>query len=178
MVAGYYLHAVLTCNSAETPVRLQDQNITVQEDDLQTFLNTVSVTIASGEFVLLRFTVVYNDGIISRNTYLIPLSAGTYDPLGQTISFENLILINKEDITGGGNANTIVYTVETLAELNNSDPAFDLSDNTKEYIIIIGGIPYLFTGTNGFYGLGELQMVMGDLEILTTILGIKLLGTP
>jgi hypothetical protein len=38
-------------------LRLQDLEITVLEEDLETFLNTVDVTIAEGEIVFLRLEV-------------------------------------------------------------------------------------------------------------------------
>lgn len=170
------LLGLLPASNPNVRPRLQDLNLTVLEANLPTFLNSVNVTIANGEVVFLRFSVIREGGLISLDTYAIPLSSGTYNPIGTTIDFNELILINQEEVTVGGNANTIVYEVVSLSALNNADPAFDLSDDTKEYIIIIGGSPYLFIGLNGFYGLDELTMVEGDLQALSSLSGVSVWG--
>jgi hypothetical protein len=162
------LLGLLPASNPNVRPRLQDLEITVLEEDLDTFLNTVDVTIANGEVVFLRFGIIRDNGFAGRDTYAIPLSAGAYTPLGSTIPFEELILINQETYAVGGDANTIIYTFANLAALNASDPAIDFSDDTKEYIVILNNIPYLFIGTNGFYGVDELTMVTGDLQALST----------
>jgi hypothetical protein len=154
-------------------LRLQDLEITVLEEDLETFLNTVDVTIAEGEIVFLRFGVIRSNGFIARETYAIPLSSGEYTPLGSTIPFSDLILINQEEFGIEGDANTIVYTFVSIGEINASDPATDFSDDTKEYIVILNNFPYLFIGTNDFYGEGESTMVEGDLQQLVPTVGVQ-----
>jgi hypothetical protein len=153
--------------------RLQDLEITVLEENLETFLNTVDVTIAEGEIVFLRFGVIRANGFIGRETYAIPLSAGAYTPIGTTIPFSELILINQENFNIEGDANTIVYTFVSIGEINASDPATDFSDDTKEYIVILNNFPYLFIGTNDFYGEGESTMVDGDLQQLVSPSGVE-----
>jgi len=153
--------------------RLQDLEITVLEEDLETFLNTVDVTIADGEIVFLRFGVIRSNGFIARETYAIPLSSGEYTPLGSTIPFSELILINQEEFGIEGDANTIVYTFLNIGQINASDPAIDFSDDTKEYIVILNNFPYLFIGTNDFYGEGESTMVEGDLQQLFPTVGVQ-----
>lgn len=153
--------------------RLQDLDVTVLEEDLETFLNSVNVTIAEGEIVFLRFGVIRDNGFIARETYSIPLSAGTYNPLGTTIPFSDLILINQESFGVEGNANTIIYTFVSIGEINASDPAIDFSDDTKEYIVILNNFPFLFIGVNDFYGVDEATMVEGDLQQLVPTVGVQ-----
>jgi len=153
--------------------RLQDLEITVLEENLETFLNTVDVTISDGEIVFLRFGVIRSNGFIGRETYAIPLSAGSYTPIGTTIPFSELILINQENFNIQGDANTIVYTFLNIGQINASDPAIDFSDDTKEYIVILNNFPYLFIGVNDFYGEGESTMVEGDLQQLVPTVGVQ-----
>jgi hypothetical protein len=153
--------------------RLQDLEITVLEENLETFLNTVDVTIADGEIVFLRFGVIRSNGFIGRETYAIPLSAGAYTPIGTTIPFSELILINQENFNIEGDANTIVYTFLNIGQINASDPAIDFSDDTKEYIVILNNFPYLFIGVNDFYGVGGETMVEGDLQQLVSPAGVE-----
>jgi hypothetical protein len=169
---GEFLHTdtaqnllnLLGISTTNVRPKLVDLNITVLENDLDTFLASVNLTIAQGEIIFIRFFVIKNDSTLSRFTYTIPLGAGTYNPLGSTIVFDQLILVNEEFTGVSGNANTITYSFANLGEINASDPAIDFSDSEKEYIVILGTTPYLFIGDLGFYGVGELTMVIEDLQ--------------
>jgi hypothetical protein len=179
---GEFLHTdtaqnlldLLGISTTNVRPKLVDLNITVLENDLDTFLGSVNLTIAQGEIIFLRFFVIKNDSTLSRLTYTIPLGAGVYNPLGSTIVFEQLILVNEEFTGVSGNANTITYSFANLGEINASDPAIDFSDSEKEYIVILGTTPYLFIGDLGFYGVGELTMVIEDLqEIAVNIFNLQ-----
>jgi hypothetical protein len=162
------LLALIPAPTINTKMSLTDLEITVLESDLSTFLSGVSLTIAAGDVKLIRFAVIKSDGRLSRFTYGVPLSAGTYASLGNEITFDDLILINEEPITENVSANTITYSYPSIEAVNALDPSLDLSDEDFVYILILGGVPFQFIGTNGFYGANDLQLVSEDLQLLTS----------
>jgi hypothetical protein len=162
------LLALVPAPTINTKMSLTDLEITVLEADLSTFLSSVSLTIAAGDVKLIRFAVIKSDGRLSRFTYGVPLIAGTYASLGNEITFDDLILVNEEPIIEGVGANTITYSYPSIAAINALDPSLDLSDENFVYILILGGVPFQFIGTNGFYGANDLQLQTSDLLQLTS----------
>ena len=130
----------------------------------------VDVEILKGQITFIKIFVINQQGVFSQNTYLIPLSEGSYIPLGGSITFGDLVLIEKKAMaTPPSGANTVTYTVTDLTELNESDPALDFTNIDLTYFVSLDGGLYRFVGTNGLYGLGELQMVMGDLTQISNL---------
>ena len=164
---------LITVGDPNVRPRLVDYNVTVLEANLLSFLNSVNITIASGEIVYLRFFLIKSNGLLYRQTYQIPLSTGVYNPLSSFLDFDSLILINSENLAVQSDANTVTYSFDNLGQLNISDPAIDFSDSEKVYIVVLSAIPYLFIGDLGFYGDGELQMTLDDLQILSFGTGIN-----
>ena len=119
---------LLPTESPNVRPRLVDLNITVLEANLGTFLASQNLTIASGEIVFIRFGVIRSNGFIGRDTYAVPLSDGIYEPLGTTISFSQLILINQENFNVNGDGNTVTYSFANIEEINASDPPIDFTD--------------------------------------------------
>ena len=125
----------------------------------------INLTITAGQIWFIDITVISTDGNTTKNKYLIPLGAGVYEPLGTTVGIDDLILIEKSAIGGNpSGSNTTTYVATDLADINDEDPALDLTDSNLIYFIDLDDGFYRFTGVNGLYGLGELQMVQGDLE--------------
>jgi hypothetical protein len=164
---------LLGVSTTNVKPRLVDLDITVLEANLNTFLNTVNITIAQGEIIFLRFFVIKSNGLLYRVTYTIPLTEGVYVPIGGFVDFDELILINTEYLGVEADANTITRSFNNLGEINTADPAIDFSDDTKVYIVILDSLPYLFEGTLGFYGDGELQMELTDLTLLISPIGVE-----
>jgi hypothetical protein len=162
------LLALVPAPTVNTKMSLTDLEITVLEADLPTFLSGVSLTIATGDVKLIRFAVIKTNGRLSRFTYGVPLSAGTYASLGNEITFDELILVNEEPITEGVAPNTITYSYPSIEAVNALDPSLDLSDEDFVYILILGGVAFQFIGTNGFYGANDLQLDSEDLQLLTS----------
>jgi len=162
------LLALVPAPTVNTKMSLTDLEITVLEADLPTFLSGVSLTIATGDVKLIRFAVIKTNGRLSRFTYGVPLTAGTYPSLGNEITFDELILVNEEPITEGVAPNTITYSYPSIEAVNALDPSLDLSDEDFVYILILGGVPFQFIGTNGFYGANDLQLDSEDLQLLTS----------
>lgn len=164
---------LITVGDPNVRPRLIDYNVTVLEANLLSFLNSVNITIASGESVYIRFFLIKSNGLLYRQTYQIPLSTGVYNPLSSFVDFDSLILINSENLAVQSDANTVTYSFDNLGQLNVSDPAIDFSDSEKVYIVVLSAIPYLFIGDLGFYGDGELTMTFDDLQILSFGTGIN-----
>jgi hypothetical protein len=164
---------LLGVSTTNVKPRLVDLDITVLEANLNTFLNTVNITIAQGEIIFLRFFVIKSNGLLYRVTYTIPLTQGVYVPIGGFVDFDELILINTEYLGVEADANTITRSFNNLGEINTADPAIDFSDDTKVYIVILDSLPYLFEGTLGFYGDDELQMELTDLTPLISPIGVE-----
>ena len=158
---------LLNLNQGEsiTP-RLVSLPILVTNSNLATVLNSVNITITKNEIVLVRFNTLFGNRL-SLDTFLLPLGAGVYNPLGSEISFSNLIPINQQPYDEeGSDTNTVTYTVDSLTEINTAVVPFDFSDETKVYLVVLGGQLYQFTGVLGLYGSGELQITMSDLLLL------------
>jgi hypothetical protein len=164
---------LLGVSTTNVQPRLVDLDVTVLEENLNTFLNTVNITIAQGEIIFLRFFVIKSNGLLYRVTYTIPLTQGVYVPIGGFVDFDEFILINTEYLGVEADANTITRSFNNLGEINTADPAIDFSDDTKVYIVILDSLPYLFEGTLGFYGDGELQMELTDLTLLISPIGVE-----
>lgn len=149
----------ITDLSFDTIITVSDIFIEGQAQDLD-----FDIEILAGEIKFIKLNVVDVAGVFSENVYLIPLGAGDYTPLSTFLSFNDLILIDKKTTSSNpSGANTVTYTAVDLAEINSSDPSLDLTDTTKVYFIDLDDGFYRFDGTNGLYGLNNLQMVQGDL---------------
>ena len=154
-------------NNSITP-RQVPVNLLVTSSNFTTILLSVNLTIAQNEIVFLTFNALFNNRA-TLNTYLVPLGAGVYNPLGSEISFQNLILINEQPLEDlESDTNTVTYTVADLDEINDAVVPFDFSDETKVYFVIFGGSLYRFIGDLGLYGDGELQISISDLELIST----------
>ncbi|MBP8033941.1 MAG: hypothetical protein KAZ71_05040, partial [Bacteroidia bacterium] len=162
------LVALVPTTTVGVKASLSDYNVTVLEADLTSFLNTINLTIAAGDVKFIRFFLIDSQMYLSRMTYAVPLSNGTYNPLGSSLAFSDLIMINKEYMMPNADANTVTYSFDSIAEINTSDPAIDLSDSLLTYILIISDVSYLFIGINGVYGDGELQIEETDLSLINT----------
>lgn len=162
------LVALVPTSTVGVKASLSDYNVTVLEADLTSFLNTINLTITAGDVKFIRFFLLDSQMYLSRMTYAVPLSNGTYNPLGSSLAFSDLIMINKEYMMPNADANTVTYSFDSIAEINTSDPAIDLSDSLLTYILIIADVAYLFIGVNGVYGDGELQIEETDLSIINT----------
>jgi hypothetical protein len=158
--------SLFTENNSITP-RQQFVNLLVTSSNFATILNGVNLTIAQNEIVFLQINALFNNRL-TLNTYLVPLGAGVYNPLGSFVPFASLILINEQPYEEGSETNTITYTVTGLDEINEAVIPFDFSDETKVYFVTFGGILYRFIGVAGLYGDGELQMELTDLEQIST----------
>lgn len=141
-----------------------ETNITHEIGSAVNPLGSVLLTITSGQIHFIRFNVINENNVLSRDTYLIPLGAGVYNTLASVIGYDDLIRVDsKPTTTSAGDANTVTFTVSDLAEINASDPSLDLTDTDLFYFFEINGKLYRFVGTNGLYGLNDLQIVEDDL---------------
>lgn len=152
---------------------LTDLSFSIQSEDLTLSTSgptdlSFNVTIAAGEVKFITLKLLDN-GFIVKNTYLVPLGAGTYAPLSATLSLNDLILIERGRETDATSANTVSYTFADLAAVNASDPPIDLSDTTKIYFFNLDAGFYQFIGAAGSYGVGGLTMVQNDLELISEI---------
>lgn len=140
--------------------KLQSINLTVKREDNPVLINFLkSEEIGNGIGISLR-----------KYTYLFPLGNGTYNPLSDYISMNDLVLVNSgnptlKDIEGFGNTVTIdlgdITGSNIVDVVNNATPSYDLSNSLMEYFftyIETGNVYiYKFEGTNGFYGSNDLQ---------------------
>jgi len=126
-----------------------------------------NITITAGQLYFVKLNVIENE-VFTTNTYLVPLGAGTYNPLQTTLGLSDLILVEKHPIViPPKGSNTVTYTATDLADVNASNPALDLTDSNTLYYIELDSGEYRFIGLNGIYGVGGLTMVESDLEGLT-----------
>jgi hypothetical protein len=115
------------------------------------------------------------NNIVRKFLYLFPLGNGSYNPLSDTVSLDDLVLLNvtnptSEDISNLPNTTTIdlgdITGSSLVDEVNGSVPSLNLSDTEIEYFFtfIDGGTSFLFkfVGTNGLYGSNDLQSTSSD----------------
>lgn len=146
---------------------LDFQNELVTQGNENVYLNQKNVTINTGQLVFIRFKRILTSGNLSLDTYLIPLGEGVYNPLGASVSYNELILLQREETTVDQNeANTVTYTVTSLNQINTASPAFDFTDTDLVYFVDLDGDLYRFIGANGSYGDGQLQMTLNDLQLV------------
>ncbi len=159
------LFALISQGITDLSFRLIESNNLYDENSGVNILNNVDITIGAGELVFFNVDVIDANQTLSNNTYLIPLSSGVYNPLGATLTIDDLYLLKKEVLNNnfGGDANTVTYTESTLADVNNASPALDFSDSDLIYFLELDNGFYRFNGVNGLYGSGELQMTFNDL---------------
>lgn len=118
--------------------------------------------------------------IFVKYIYLFPLGNGIYNPVSDHVSIDDLLLIEKSNITSSDvddipNTLTIDLgdiTGSTLsATVNASNPSLNLSDNTLEYFFVFednnSSFLFKFVGTNGFYGVNDLQSTSSDFVSFT-----------
>ena len=147
-----------------------EENITFVADGQLTNnpLSGISLNVNPGRLYFIRFNVFENN-VLGRDTYLIPLPAGNYPNLANELTHSSLIRIDrKATIVDEGDANTVTYSVADLNEINTASPAFDFTNTDFIYFVNLDGVLYRFDGTNDLYGSGELQMQMTDLEAIST----------
>jgi len=115
------------------------------------------------------------NNIVRKFLYLFPLGNGTYNPLSDTVSLDDLVLLNvtnptADDVSGLGNTVTIdlgdITGSSLVDEVNTSVPSLNLSSTETQYFFtfIDGGTSFLFkfVGTNGLYGSNDLQSTVSD----------------
>jgi hypothetical protein len=159
------LFGLISQGITDLSFRLIESNDLYDENSGVNILNNVDITIGAGELVFFNVDVIDANQTLSNNTYVIPLSSGVYNPLGATLTIDDLYLLKREVLNSnfGGDANTVTYTEATLADVNNAGPALDFSDSDLIYFLELDNGFYRFNGVNGLYGSGELQMTFNDL---------------
>lgn len=166
-------------DSIKTPLKK-----TISLSEGQTFqfgLDNNSITVASANApVLLEF--IKEESItgssstdINKYLFLFPLGAGTYSPISSAITFSELTLLNTSKPTFddvSALADTVTYDLGNLTGqdfidvINAKSPSLDFSDSTKNYFVTFFDNGerqlYKFVGTNGAYGLNDLQATADD----------------
>jgi len=154
------------------------------EDSLEDI--NLSVDVGDTPVIFQFFKPTTNNGTVDSTleylklVYLFPLGNGTYEPVSDSISFNELILLNKskpseQDLTILGNV--VQFDLgdisgETVSEaVNPLVPSRDLTDTDTNFIFsfIDNSVSYftLFVGSPAIYGLNDTQSTDADFANFT-----------
>jgi hypothetical protein len=168
---------IIDFGNATSPSESVHPNVDDKVNNLAT-----QVEVLEDEYPIFVGFVSIGGATATLNTYLLTgKGKGVYGS-GGTISIDNgdLVLINEQStasseppVIDDPNANVEdlgeIPSGDYLSVINNASPAYNIVAGTNWYFeYTVGGIRYIrgFKGTNGIYGLGELQMVENDLFLI------------
>jgi len=153
----------LSYNVINTNVVIEFDGTTYSINPLQSIPN---VTVNAGQLVFINAIILNTQtNTLSDSLIQVLKPSGNYQFIPLLNSGD--ILIIKEFEADPNQANTVTYTVADLNEINTSDPALHFTDTSLIYFVELAGTLYRFVGINGLYGLGELQMDMNDLLLVS-----------
>jgi hypothetical protein len=160
------------------------------EDSINTLLDNQSLVVNPNELVILAFdTLKTNPSSTNQNLvkykYYFPLGQGTFNPLGDFVQYENLILTYEQPVQYNPDViidspNAVVFPLGDIGEadyldfINQSETPFNLTDESKIYYFRFTkddvDYLYLFDEENsvngyGFYGAGFFQFSLSELVL-------------